>query len=70
LTEKKKRVATLFNSTVDGGRVSFSHFLMHPKYSICEELNDLSHDLELLKVKIKTHRLFEGHDLDELMQVL
>ena len=43
---------------------------MRPKYCIGEELNDLGHDLELLKVKIKTHWLFEGHDLDELMQVL
>lgn len=50
--------------------MSFSHFLMRPKYCIGEELNDLGHDLELLKVIIKTNWLFEGHDLDELMQVL
>ena len=50
--------------------MSFSHFLMQSKYCIGKELNDLGHDLELLQVKIKTNWLFEGHELDELMQVL
>ena len=50
--------------------MSFSDFLMRSKYCLGEELNDLSHDLELLKVKIETHWLLKGHDLDELIQVL
>ena len=33
-------------------------------------LKNLGHDFQQLKVKIKTQWLFEGHELDELMQVL